>query len=149
VCWKAICPCFDFADASMKIVAVPERYRAPVKNIMWHQVVLPKLARRLSLDILHVPSYRRMVWARPCTVVATIHDLAPFHIRGKYDPVRMFYGRVVARALARRQHAVVAISENTARDPSSVFGVREPKLSVVLNGIDHERFHPARHRHRS
>jgi hypothetical protein len=124
-------PLLDFVSSSMKIVVVPERCRSPVKNILWHQAVLPKLAKQLTLDILHVPSYRRMLWARPCTLMATTHDLAPFHVHAKYDAARMLYGRVIAWALARRQHAVVAISHNTARDIRRFFGVHEPKLTVV------------------
>ena len=51
------------------------------------QLVDPEDARKLrdlSLDVLHVPSYRRMLWPRPCPLVATIHDLAPFHVAHKY-----------------------------------------------------------------
>jgi len=63
--------------------------RPPVKNILWHQAQLPKLARENQLEVLHVPSYRRLLWPRPCGMVATIHDLAPFHVANKYDWKRM------------------------------------------------------------
>ena len=38
-------PLFDFARDSMRIVAVPEKHRPAVKNIWWHQAVLPRLCR--------------------------------------------------------------------------------------------------------
>ena len=98
-------PLFDFARDSAKIVPVPERFRPPVNDILWHQMFLPSLARAHQLDVLHVPSYRRMLWPRPCPLVTTIHDLAAFHVAGKYDWKRMFYGRVVARWLARRRRS--------------------------------------------
>ena len=69
-----------------------------------------------TLDVLHVPSYRRMVWPKPCALVATIHDLAPFRLPGKYDALRMLYGRVVVRQLAHRQDEIVAVSRETAAD---------------------------------
>src|SRR6266566_6111055 len=109
-------PLFAFAKDKAEIVTVPERFRPPVKNILWHQTRLPKLARNLHLDVLHIPSYRRMLWRRPCPLVSTIHDLAPFHVAEKYDWKRMFYGRVIARRLARRQNRIIAISEYTAGD---------------------------------
>src|SRR5438552_13592968 len=90
-------PLFSFAQPGMTLVPVPERFRPPVKNILWHQLELPRLARGRQLDVLHIPSYRRMLWPRPCALVSTIHDLAPFHLAKKYDWKRMFYGRVVAR----------------------------------------------------
>jgi len=135
-------PLFDFAAGAMRIEPVAERHRPPVKNILWHQTTLPRLARRAGLDVLHVPSYRRMLWSRPCALVATIHDLAPFHLAGKYDWARMFYGRVVARRLAHRQDEIVAVSRLTARDIATFFRVSAARVTVVPNGLDHTRFTP-------
>lgn len=133
---------FDFAKERVELVSVPEKFRPAAKDILWHQTQLPKLARDLGLDVLHVPSYRRMLWRRPCPLVATIHDLAPFRVSGKYDWKRMFYGKVVARQLARRQEAIVAISENTARDIRQFFAAPAEKMTVIHNGIEHARFYP-------
>ncbi|HEX4263097.1 MAG TPA: glycosyltransferase family 1 protein [Verrucomicrobiae bacterium] len=135
-------PLFDFARSSMQLVPVAEKFRSPVKNILWHQNVLPRLARSLQLDVLHVPSYRRLPWSRPCPLVATIHDLAPFRVPKKYSWTRMFYGRVVARRLAQRQDAIIAISENTAQDIGQFFKVPDERIWVIHNGLEHDRFFP-------
>jgi glycosyltransferase involved in cell wall biosynthesis len=135
-------PLFAFASGRAEIVTVPERFRPAIKNIVWHQVVLPSLLRRWHIDVLHVPSYRRLLASHPCALVATIHDLAPFHVRAKYDVARMFYGRVVVKHLARRQDQVIAISGNTARDIERFFGIPTLRQNIILNGIDHARFHP-------
>ena len=135
-------PLFDFARDGMRIIPVSEKYRPAAKNIAWHQTVLPGLCRREGLEVLHVPSYRRMLWARPCKLVATIHDLAPFHVAKKYDWKRMFYGRVVARRLAHRQHEIIVISRNTAHDVQKYFGLSARRLHVVHNGLNHEAFRP-------
>ena len=135
-------PLFDFARQTMQLVPVPERYRPALRNIGWHQAVLPKLARDCRLDVLHVPSYRRLLWPKPCPLVATIHDLSPFRVRRKYSFSRMFYGRVVARQLARRQDEIIVISHTTARDVARYYGVDARRLTVIHNGIDHSRFHP-------
>jgi len=131
-------PLFEFARKEVELVPVPEEHRAAVKNILWHQTALPQLARSHRLDVLHVPSYRRLLWPKPCPLVATIHDLAPFRVSKK----RMLYGRVVARRLAQRQDAIIAISENTARDIIAFFKIPRERLTVVPNGIEHERFFP-------
>jgi len=135
-------PLFDFAAGTMRLEPVAERHRPPVKNILWHQTVLPHRVRRAGLDVLHVPSYRRMLWPRPCALVATIHDLAPFHLAGKYDWARMFYGRVIARQLARRQDHILAVSQLTARDIGHFFKVPAARVTVVANGLDHHGFKP-------
>lgn len=139
---EADLPLFAFAGGRMRLEPVDERHRSPVRNILWHQTALPRLARRGSIDVLHVPSYRRMLWPRPCALVATIHDLAPFHLAGKYDPARMFYCRLIARQLARRQDEIIAVSPSTARDIRAFFRVPAGRVTVVPNGIDHDRFQP-------
>ena len=135
-------PLFGFAAHSMRLEPVSERHRPPIRNILWHQTALPRLVRRHGIDVLHVPSYRRMLWPRPCALVATIHDLAPFHLAGKYDRARMFYGRVVARRLAQRQDEIVAVSRATAGDVESLFRVPAGRLTVIPNGLDHGQFRP-------
>ena len=135
-------PLLAFAAPAMELVTVPERFRPPVRDILWHQVILPRLAARHALDMLHVPSYRRMLWAAPCALVTTIHDLAPFHLAGKYDWPRMFYGRVVARQLARRQDRIIAVSRTTAHDLHRHFQVPPEAVAVIPNGLDHGRFQP-------
>lgn len=138
-------PLLDFAKEGCRLIPVPRAAAPPVKNILWHQLSLPKLAGDLKLDVLHVPSYRRLVHSAPCPTVGTIHDLAPFHVKGKYDLARMFYGRVVVKSLARRQQEIIAVSHCTARDIESFFGIPQSRLHVIHNGIDHDRFFPGDH----
>ena len=135
-------PLFEFAAGAMTLVPVPERFRPALKNIAWHQTALPRLLRERRIEVCHVPSYRRLLWPRPCAMVATIHDLAQFHVADKYDAARMFYGRVVVRALARRQDEIIAISQNTARDIERFFAIPATRQNIIYNGIDHERFQP-------
>lgn len=133
---------FDGVSDRVELVSVPEKWRSPVKNVFWHQFVLPRLLRRDGVDLLHIPSYRRMVWKAPCPMVATIHDLAPFRLAEKYDKLRMFYGRHIARRLAARQVAILTVSEFTAGDIDHFFGIPRERIHVTGNGIDHRRFHP-------
>ena len=135
-------PLFDFADGNVQFAPVSEKFRPPIKNILWHQSRLPALARRHRLDVLHVPSYRRLLWSRPCPLVATIHDLAPFRVAKKYDWKRMLYGRLVVPRLARRQDAVIGVSENTARDIAGFFRLPPGRVTAISNGLDHDRFFP-------
>ncbi len=135
-------PLFAFASARAELVAVPEPFRSAVRNIFWHHARMPALLRERQIDVLHVPSYRRMVARTPCARVATIHDLAQFHVRAKYDPARMLYGRVAVKQLARRQHELIAISSHTARDIERFFGIPQERQNIIPNGIDHSRFRP-------
>ena len=135
-------PLFDFLKGTTNQIVVPEKFRPPVRNIFWHQAQLPDLVRQHGIDVLHIPSYRRLLWRKPCRLVATIHDLAPFRVPDKYDWKRMLYGRVIARRLAHRQHQIIAISQNTANDLMSFFRLPTSRITVIYNGIEHERFSP-------
>ncbi len=135
-------PLFAFARDAVRVVTVPETYRPAARNIAWHHIELPQLIRQLNLDVLHVPSYRRMLWSRPCALVSTIHDLAPFHLPEKYDWKRMLYGRVVVRRLARRQDHIIAVSQATAGDLGTFFKLPKGRVTVIHNGLDHARFTP-------
>lgn len=135
-------PLFDFLNASVRKVVVSERFRSPVADILWHQWVLPRLVKKYSLDVIHVPSYRRMMRRAPCATLATIHDLAPFRLSGKYDRARMVYGRVIARFLARQQDRIIAVSQATADDIHRYYGTATDRVQVIQNGIDHRKFYP-------
>ena len=133
-------PLFDFAKDIVEVIPVAERHRPPIQNILWHQTALPQLAQAHRLDVIHVPSYRRMLWGAPCPRVTTIHDLAAFHVAGKYDWMRMMYGRYVAARLARRQEELIAVSGNTAQDMEKFWGIPRERVSIIHHGMDLERF---------
>jgi len=135
-------PLFQFAAGQMRLVPVQEKWRPAVKNIVWHQILLPKLLKKEGVDVLHVPSYRRMLGRRPCALVSTIHDLAPFRLQGKYDLLRMLYGKIAVKFLARRQNEIITVSASTGRDIETYFGIPQKAQHVILNGLDHGRFTP-------
>ena len=124
-------------------VPVAEFYRPAVRNVLWHQTVLRGVLRKHEIDVLHVPSYRRMVAKPPCPQVVTIHDCAAFAVRGKYDAARMVYGKYVVRALARQADVLTTVSHSTAADVERYFGVMREKVKVIWNGIDHDLFRPS------
>ena len=121
---------------------IPEMFHPPVANIFWHQTFLRSWLRREKIEVLHIPSYRRIVFRPPCRQLVTIHDCGAFALQNKYDVARTFFGRRVVPALASQADQIVAVSKATAADVSRYFGLSRESLKVVHNGIDHGRFHP-------
>lgn len=113
-----------------------------VKSLLWHQNCLPGLLKRESFDLVHIPSYRRMVAFSPVPQVATIHDCAPFVLRGKYDFGRGIFGRQIAPWIARRVEKVISVSETTAKDIHRFMKVPVERITTLPNGINHEEFFP-------
>lgn len=121
-------------------IAVDESKRSAVSNILWHQTALRGVLRNIKADVLHIPSYRRIVWKPPVPQLVTIHDCAAFNVKGKYDFARMFYGQQVARRLARGAQAITTVSQATADDVARHFDIPTANQTVIWNGIDQGRF---------
>lgn len=123
-------------------ISIPARMSGGAANLLWHQVSLNGVVKRLGIDLVHIPSYRRMMWKCAVPQVATIHDCAPFILREKYDFARGFFGRVVVPMIARRVRHVIAVSDTTGRDVVNWMKVPRNRVTVIPNGIDHEMFKP-------
>lgn len=121
---------------------VSEFWRPATRDIFWHQFLLPRRLKRAGCDLVHIPSYRRVLASGGIPQVLTIHDCASFQLRGKYDAARNFYTKRVVVPLARRVRQLVAVSGTTAQDITRYYGIPAEQISVVWNGIDHARFRP-------
>jgi glycosyltransferase involved in cell wall biosynthesis len=121
---------------------VAERWRPALRNVLWHQTAFRRRLRKIRADVVHIPSYRRILWRAPCPQVVTIHDCAAFAVADKYDFARMFYGRQVVTRLARTADTIMTVSAATAADVARHFGLAREGIHVVWNGLDHTHFRP-------
>jgi glycosyltransferase involved in cell wall biosynthesis len=122
---------------------VNERWRPAARDIFWHQCLLPQRLKQAGCDLVHIPSYRRVL-ARPgVPQVLTIHDCASFRVKGKYDLAREVYTRRLVVPLARRATQLLTVSGTTAHDITQYYGIPRQDITVIWNGIDHARFNPA------
>lgn len=119
-------------------ISIPSAYGNGVKNLIWHQWKLPGILKDGEFDMLHVPSYRRIVAFCPVVQVATIHDCAPFRLRDKYGVLRGLFGRHLVPWMARRCNRVLAVSEFTKKDLVQFFKLTEGNVQVVYNGLNHK-----------
>jgi glycosyltransferase involved in cell wall biosynthesis len=119
------------------------------------QLALPRLLRRLRVDVHHSPHLVvPYLWRGP--VVLTVHDLFLFKdpSKARSSASGTYHRLVVPRAVARAT-TVVAGCEWTARELREVLDVDPAKLRVVEYGLDHTHFRPrgdpevsaVRHRH--
>jgi len=129
----------DFDDSHW--VTIPGRYSSGAKNLLWHQIFLPCILKKQGFDLLHIPSYRRILAFCPIPQIATIHDCAAFRLRAKYDFLRGFFGRQVVPAIARRCDAILTVSEFTKQDLVKYFKLSSEQIEVVYNGLSHDAFH--------
>lgn len=123
-------------------LTIPARMKGGVLNLLWHQFFLNREVKKLKVDVVHIPSYRRMMWHCSVPQVATIHDCAPFILREKYDWLRGSFGRIIVPKIARRVQRVIAVSQTTGKDVVHWMKVPANRVTVIPNGIDHRSFSP-------
>lgn len=102
---------------------------------IWRHAFVPLWLARARADVLWAPE-SELPRASPVPTVVTIHDLAMLRFPGTKpaDHTERFRG-VVARS-AQRATRVIAVSQATADDVRSEYGLGPERVRVVPNGVD-------------
>ncbi len=120
-----------------QLIEMPRWTRQAPISFVWHLLAVPVLIwRRRRYDFCIIAAANRRAFAfYPLFTVAVVHDLAQYHVAGKYDRFRMFYLKRVLPIFVRRAPAVLAISDSTAHDLKNHWRVPEKKIRMVYNGL--------------
>jgi glycosyltransferase involved in cell wall biosynthesis len=138
---RSACTALRLDQSDLEIVAVPDWVEMPVINILWHVLVFPLRLALYRCDAAYLPAgNRRLGWWYGVPSIGTVHDLAQLHVTDKYDGWRMFYARHVLPRMIRRLTRVISVSSATSKDLVSRIDIPGPKVRVVPNGFDRERF---------
>ena len=119
-------------------VSAPAWTRRPALSMLWHLFVLPFWIRRHRRDFdgfVVCAANRRVCAWYPLPTVATVHDLANFHVPGKYSRLRMFYLAHVLPRFAKRARRLVAVSGATKADMVRFWRCRPEDVTVLYNGL--------------
>ena len=121
------------------VIFAPRWTRRAAFSMLWHLFVLPFWIRRhrRAFDGFVICAANRRVCAwYPLPTTATVHDLANFHIPGKYSRLRMFYLAHVLPFFAKRAQHLVAVSGATKADMVRFWHCREEDVTVLYNGVN-------------
>lgn len=112
------------------------------RSVSWQRAVeLPRYARRLSLDVLHVPfNYLPVGRARK---IVTIYDLAFLDHPETHGFIERARLGLLTGYAARRTHQVITISEASRRAIVDRFGVAESRVTLAPPAVDRAVFRPA------
>ena len=132
---------FEVKHERVKVIAFPDWFGHPVINIFWHILCLPLMLAAYRCNCVYLPAgNRRLAWWYGVPSIGTVHDLSQLHVKGKYDPFRMFYCKKVLPFLIRRLDRVIAVSEATRIDLEQHADVDHERIDVVYNGADLDQF---------
>jgi len=84
-------------------------------DLIWRNIILPKLALDQRIDILHMPAYFAPFHKSFPTVV-TMFDMTPFLRPSDFTPWLRLHSKLCIHHASRNADAIVAISENSRQE---------------------------------
>jgi glycosyltransferase involved in cell wall biosynthesis len=115
-------------------VTVPVRARNRVQWVLGEQALLPRLAARAGVDLVHSLASTAPARGRFRRVV-TVHDLIYARLPEAHAGIRDRGMRVLVPLAVRRAHRVIAISQSTRRDIVELLGALPDRIDVVPQGL--------------
>lgn len=125
----------------IEAVTVPVNARRRVEWVRGEQQLIPPLASRIGVDVVHSLASTAPAWGRFRRVV-TIHDLNYRIVPESHLGVMGLGMRVLVPLAARRSHRIIADSASTRRDLQKLLHVPAEKVDVVPLGIGVRRAAP-------
>jgi glycosyltransferase involved in cell wall biosynthesis len=111
------------------------RSAAAYRDAVWYPVVLPRLARRERLDVLHCPTFRGPLSPPGVPLIVTVHDLAVLRHPETFNLWTRRYSRSCVPRVVQAASRVIAVSEFTKRELVGLVGAPQEKIRVVPNGV--------------
>ena len=115
-------------------VTVPVHARNRVQWVLGEQLLLPRLAARAGVDLIHSLASTAPMRGRFARVV-TVHDLIYARFPEAHAGLRDRGMRVLVPGAARRSDRVIADSQNTREDLQALLRVPAAKIDVVPLGV--------------
>jgi glycosyltransferase involved in cell wall biosynthesis len=115
-------------------VTVPVNARNRVQWVLGEQTLLPRLAAREGVDLVHSLASTAPLWGRFRKVV-TVHDLIYARFPEAHSGIRDKGMRVLVPRAARRSDRVIADSPSTRDDLIEMLGVPAARIDVVPLGL--------------
>ena len=141
VCQPRDAPLYHHLAPNSRIVPATEAVATRTARLTWEQTTLPRLVRRLNVDVLHSPHYTAPL-AVPAASVVTLHDATFFTDAVLHSSVKARFFRAWTKASLRRAELCIVPSQSTAVELVRVAAADPRMLHVIPHGVDTEYLHP-------
>jgi len=126
---------FGFKWPNVQIVFCRIGARPQWKRVAWEQLILPSIAKKYRLDLLHSPTYTWPVSSKIPGIVSILDML--YRVYPETIPrTKVFYWRALVPWSARRCRKILTISETSKRDIVRYLGVPPEKITVTPLALD-------------
>lgn len=115
-------------------VTVPVHSRNRAQWVLGEQTLLPALAARAHVDLMHSLASTAPLWG-PFRRVTTVHDLIYARFPDAHSGLRDRGMRVLVPAAVRRSQRVLADSQSTRKDLIELLGAAPERIDVAPLGL--------------
>ena len=135
---------YAFSEAAPNFEFIPQcSVDGRTANALWHLFKYPQFAIQRQYDACFFPAaHRHPPYKSPCPSIGVIHDMAAYWGTRK---TRVHLGallRVILPNSLRRMDRIIAVSEWVKQELVDRAHIKENRIEVVPNGIDHSAFYP-------
>lgn len=128
------------AYPQLRIETIDARLGKRLLRLIWEQVGLPRLARRVGASAVLSPHYTMPVFGRFRRIV-TLHDATFFSDPSLHLRLKAVFFRAWSRFALRHADAVIVPSTATAHELERFVPRRSADLHVAHHGVDFDVFH--------
>ncbi len=116
-----------------------EGTRGHLRRLLWTQLSLPALYRRLGADLLFSPVPEGPLF-QGCRQVVMCHDLIPVRFPARFSPLGPYFRYYVPQVLRHSLH-VICNSQATAEDIQRFYRIPEGKITPIPLAHDQDQFY--------
>src|SRR5262249_34460238 len=122
-------------------VATADSIATRTARLTWEQTTLPRLIRRLGVDVLHSPHYTTAL-ANPAASVVTLHDATFFTDPMLHHSIKARFFRAWTKTSLARPSLCVVPGDATGGEWVGGAGAEARGLEIIQHGVASERFPP-------
>lgn len=131
---------------NFRVVDVKPFFKSQIPDIAWHFFILPSLAKKYQIDLLHLFAGNRRLSLFPFSrTVITIHDINHYSNNKIYSYNQYFFFKYALTPLIKLHPHIVAVSECTGFDLRRNFHISSKKINIARNSYNEKLFRPLKH----
>jgi glycosyltransferase involved in cell wall biosynthesis len=135
---------YAYSDAAPDFEFIPQcSIHGRTASSLWHIYKYPQFASQRQYKACFFPAAHRLLpYKSPCPVIGVVHDMAAYWGNRK---TRVHLGavlRMILPNLLRNADRIIAVSWWVKQELIERAHVKENRIEVVPNGIDHSSFYP-------
>ena len=108
---------------------------SPGSRLIWEQTVLPSLAQKTKIDLLHSLHYTKPL-RLTCASVVTFHDMTYYLYPQLHTRTRRLVFPTAMRFSAKQADALITVSESTRKDAIRLLEIDPERIFTTQLGVD-------------